>query len=220
MKGFALQEKKNLRFKKDDKTRVVVVCEKECEFYLRVSKTPSRTYFQVTSFVNEHACARSSENRQAKTKFLAKKFVPILRHSPNIRISALIEQARLNWGVYLGKWKAYRAKVKAIEMIQGATADQYTYLRNYAAEILRNYPGSTVKIKSTMGVSGPVFERIYICFSATKTAFGKHCRPLIGLDGCFLKGLYGGQLLAVVGKDANNQMFPIAYAVIEAETKD
>ncbi|KAH1215927.1 hypothetical protein GmHk_13G036969 [Glycine max] len=44
------------------------------------------------------------------------------------------------------------------------------------------------------------------------------CRPLIGLDGCFLKGEYRGQLLTAIGKDGNNQMLPIAYAVVEAET--
>jgi len=43
---------------------------------------------------------------------------------------------------------------------------------------------------------------------------------LIGLDGCFLKGRYGGHLLSVVGKDGNNQMIPIAFAVVEAETKE
>ena len=32
--------------------------------------------------------------------------------------------------------------------------------------------------------------------------------------------MYGGQLLAAVGKDGNNQMFPICFAVVEAETKD
>ncbi|XP_057434675.1 uncharacterized protein LOC130727535 [Lotus japonicus] len=95
-----------------------------------------------------------------------------------------------------------------------------SHLRQYAAELLRSNPGSTVIIKSAVGVHGPVFERIYVCFEATKTAFAKHCRPLIGLDGCFLKGLYGGQLLSAVGKDGNNQMFPIAFAVVEAETKD
>jgi hypothetical protein len=41
-----------------------------------------------------------------------------------------------------------------------------------------------------------------------------------GLDACFLKGEYGGQLMAAVGKDGNNQMIPIAYAVVEAETRD
>lgn len=59
-----------------------------------------------------------------------------------------------------------------------------------------------------------------MCFAACRMAFARHCRPLIGLDGCFLKGVYGGQLLTAVGKDGNNQMFPIAFAVVEAETRD
>jgi hypothetical protein len=33
-------------------------------------------------------------------------------------------------------------------------------------------------------------------------------------------GRYGGHLLSAIGKDANNQMIPIAFAVVEAETKD
>lgn len=65
-----------------------------------------------------------------------------------------------------------------------------------------------------------MFERMYVCFAACKRAFATTCRPLIGLDGCFLKGIYGGQLLAAVGKDGNNQMLPIAFAVVEAETRD
>jgi hypothetical protein len=39
--------------------------------------------------------------------------------------------------------------------------------------------------------------------------------PIIGLDGCFLKGYYGGQILAAIGRDPNDQMLPIAFAVVE-----
>ncbi|XP_056158389.1 uncharacterized protein LOC130134754 [Syzygium oleosum] len=46
------------------------------------------------------------------------------------------------------------------------------------------------------------------------------CRPLKGLYGCFLKGMLKGELLIVVGRDANNQMYPIAWAVVEVENKD
>jgi hypothetical protein len=67
---------------------------------------------------------------------------------------------------------------------------------------------------------GPVFQRIYVCLEACKAAFAFTCGPLIGLDACFLKGEHGGQLMAAVGQDGNNQMFPIAYAVVEAETKE
>jgi len=34
-------------------------------------------------------------------------------------------------------------------------------------------------------------------FFACKKAFVTSCRPLIGLDGCFLMGTYGGKLLAI-----------------------
>ena len=43
---------------------------------------------------------------------------------------------------------------------------------------------------------------------------------MIHLDGHFLKASYGGQLLVDIARDGNNNIFPIAYAAVEAETKD
>ncbi|KAK9986750.1 hypothetical protein SO802_031701 [Lithocarpus litseifolius] len=45
-------------------------------------------------------------------------------------------------------------------------------------------------------------------------------RPFIGVDGCHLKGEYPGQILTAVGKDGNNGVDPIAFVVVEVETKD
>jgi len=36
----------------------------------------------------------------------------------------------------------------------------------------------------------------------------------------FFKGLINGELLCALGRDANNQMYPIAWAVVERETKE
>nr|XP_027186490.1 uncharacterized protein LOC113784480 [Cicer arietinum] len=159
---------------------------------------------------------RRAKNKQDKTEWLAKKFVPMLRHTPEMKPNGLIVEALDKWGVKLSKYQAYRAKVRAIEMIQGAQREQYAHLREYADELRRSNPNSTVIIKCGMSDIGPVFERIYVCLEACKAAFANTCRPLIGLDACFLKGEYGGQLIAAVGKDGNNQMIPIAYAVVEA----
>lgn len=43
---------------------------------------------------------------------------------------------------------------------------------------------------------------------------------MIGIDGCHLKGPYGGILLSAVGRDPNEEYFPIAFAVVEVENKD
>ncbi|XP_071918849.1 uncharacterized protein [Coffea arabica] len=65
-----------------------------------------------------------------------------------------------------------------------------------------------------------IFQRLYMCFAGVKQGFLAACRHVFGLDGTFLKGLAGGVLLTAVGVDANNGMYPIAYAATEGETKD
>lgn len=104
-------------------------------------------------------------------------------------------------------------------MIQGAGIDQFTYLRNYAQELLKLKPNNNVVLEFSDSVGGVVFERIYICLEPCKDGFAETCRPLIGLDVCFLKRGYGGQLMASVGRDENNQIFSIAYVVVDAEKK-
>jgi len=40
---------------------------------------------------------------------------------------------------------------------------------------------------------------------------------VLSLDGCFIKGPWKGQILVAVGRDGNNQMYPVAWAVCERE---
>jgi hypothetical protein len=220
VKQYVMERKKSLVFKKNDKERMVVRCEKDCPFYIRFSKRSAVDYWQIVNINEEHKCGRTPRNRQATTEWLAKKFIPTLIHTLDLKPKGLIAECKARWGVTLSPDQAYRAKRKAIEMIQGASSEQYTHLRSYADELKKTNPNSTVIIKCAMGIEGLVFERIYVCLEACKAAFAYTCRPLIGLDACFLKGEHGGQLMAAVGKDGNNQMILIAYAVVEAETKD
>ena len=82
--------------------------------------------------------------------------------------------------------------------------------------------GSTSKVKCIMyGVdANPCFQMIYIYLAALKKGWIEYCRKIIGPDGCFIKGFHKGQLLTAVGVDPNNQIYPIAYAIVEAETRE
>ncbi|XP_074342048.1 uncharacterized protein LOC141679444 [Apium graveolens] len=64
------------------------------------------------------------------------------------------------------------------------------------------------------------FKRIYVCLGPVKKGFKAGCKPIIGLDGCHLNGPYGGQLLAAVGTYSNDEMYPIAWAIVEAENTE
>ncbi|KAL0367636.1 UNVERIFIED_CONTAM: hypothetical protein Sradi_3653700 [Sesamum radiatum] len=61
---------------------------------------------------------------------------------------------------------------------------------------------------------------MYCCFGGLKKGFLDGCRPFIGLDGCFLKGMHKGQLLSAIGRDGNDNIYPIAFAYVEIEKFD
>ncbi|GJT91077.1 multidrug resistance-associated protein 5, partial [Tanacetum coccineum] len=45
------------------------------------------------------------------------------------------------------------------------------------------------------------------------------CRKIIALDGCFLKRPNQGEILSVIGRDGNNHIYPVAWAVVNVENK-
>ncbi|XP_027099094.2 uncharacterized protein [Coffea arabica] len=118
--------------------------------------------------------------------------------------------------------KVGRAKRKAKDMMLGTDMEQYQKLWNYAATVRDTNAGSTVKMQIDKPPDGSrgTFQRLYYYLYACKKGFLDGCRPIIGLDGCFLKTAFGGQLLSVLGRDGNDNMVPIAFAVVEVERYD
>nr|GEU84698.1 transposase, mutator type [Tanacetum cinerariifolium] len=63
------------------------------------------------------------------------------------------------------------------------------------------------------------FRRVYVCLGALKQDFKACGREVLGLDGCFMLGPWPGQILTTVEVDANNEIYSVAYAIVEAETR-
>ncbi|KAG8493248.1 hypothetical protein CXB51_010730 [Gossypium anomalum] len=75
-------------------------------------------------------------------------------------------------------------------------------------------------LKLIEGAHKAQYEKIYeYLLEACKDGYRAGCRRIVGLDGCFLKGYYGGYLLAAVRIDANNDIYPLAYAAVESENQ-
>ncbi|GKB13076.1 pentatricopeptide repeat-containing protein, partial [Tanacetum coccineum] len=53
-----------------------------------------------------------------------------------------------------------------------------------------------------------------------KDGWNLGCRKIIALDGCFLKRPSVGEILTAIGRDANNHIFLVAWAVVNVENKD
>jgi hypothetical protein len=145
-----------------------------------------------------------------------------VRENPNIRVQDIQDKAQKKWNITIHRCLAGRARQKARDILDGSFREQYTRLYDYCHELLKRNPGSTIKIATQPCIERPLvpyFQRMYVCLKGCKESFYT-CRPIIGLDGCFLKGYFGGQILAAIGRDPNDQMLPIAFVVVEGETKD
>ncbi|XP_047178079.1 uncharacterized protein LOC124845084 [Vigna umbellata] len=114
---------------------------------------------------------------------------------------------------------AYKAKAYGSDEMEGSFNKQYNIIYDYAHELLVRNPGSTIKVKVEQNDGEPIFKRFYACLKACKDNF-LSCRPIIGLDGALLKGRHRGELLTAVARDANYQMLPLAYAILEVENKE
>ncbi|XP_073121497.1 uncharacterized protein [Henckelia pumila] len=102
--------------------------------------------------------------------------------------------------------------------IHGADDESYDKLRWYCSAIKKTNPGSIVECE--IDQCSNKFKRFFICFNACATGFVRGCRPLVFLDGTHIKNKHKGNIFVAVVKDANDDLFTLAYAVVDAENDD
>lgn len=225
-RNHGINNRHQIRFKRNEKKIVEAVCKgltfesEKCMWRVYASRLDFHDEFNYTMQVKRgifvHTCIKVNANYHLTARWIAKRYLEDFRSDPDWKISALIDDIGRTKGLIIGRTKAFRAKAYALEKINGDERSQYDNIYRYRAELLRSNPGSTVMGRFKDGI----FVGMYVCLNALKSAFLASCRPFIGLDGCWLKGLYGGQLLSAVGVDPNDCIFPIAYAVVETESTE
>ena len=62
------------------------------------------------------------------------------------------------------------------------------------------------------------FQRVFWVFGPCIAGF-VHCRPVISINGTHLYGKYQGKLLIAMAQDANNEIYPLAFAIVENESE-
>nr|XP_043633729.1 uncharacterized protein LOC122604935 [Erigeron canadensis] len=201
-----------------------VISEKPtCPWTLHVSKPEGKDRWTVKTFNSEHTCLRSRNLSAANSTFLSEHVSDIVRTNPDISGEAVEDHLSKQFGINISRMTAYRAKDKAVKKLRGDYHEQFSLLREYIIELKHRNPGTTVKLDfhptTTEQFETRVCRRIFVCLGSLKMGFQELGRELLGLDGAFMKGPYPGQLLTAVCVDGNNGIYPVAYALVEAECK-
>nr|XP_043615640.1 uncharacterized protein LOC122587520 [Erigeron canadensis] len=195
---------------------------RKCTFRCYARWMDNEKSFQILTLVDEHTCARNFKyGSLVDYKWIGKHFADRIRAQLEIKLCAIQDLVMKKYKCTISHHQARRARTYALTEYEKTLEEHYGLLRSYGEAILRTNPGSTVQLGTTTNPDDKCyFNRFYICLSGVKEGWRFGCRKIVALDGCFLKKPCTGELLSAVGRDGNNQVYPIAWAIVNVENKE
>ncbi|XP_057252075.1 uncharacterized protein LOC130592036 [Beta vulgaris subsp. vulgaris] len=192
-----------------------------CAWRIHASRLTDKISWAIKTIKGEHtACGRLEEKPMISSSWSCKHLLDVIKSSPEIPMEALQKITQESFRVIVKKRLFYKVKVMAKEQIYGGFAEAYSLLPRYAEVIKATNPGSYSLISWTgsTGQVAPRFKlRLVFSFAAQVRGFLRGYRPLIGIDGAHLSGYYKG-ILCALGVDGNNEIFFIAYGIVDTES--
>jgi hypothetical protein len=223
VKQYHVRRGNDIKFVKNERAKCVAVC-RDSSWQYRVygRQMATEASFEFRFLRPKHTCSRVYKSSIVNSRWISDKLYDKFKIKPNMTLQVIQDDVKRKWNVEVSRSQMYRGRKKAGKRLYSCLGEQYGRLWDYCETLRRTNPCSCVMLKvEKINPNLPAkFHRLYMSLAAMKKGFLEGCRPVIGLDGCFLKGPYKGILLAAVGRDANNNMYPIAIAVVESETKD
>lgn len=224
VKKHAIQQRRPIVNCRNFGRKVQYVCQHPCQWKIYASPMHKGSItYQIKTFNPVHTCMPTFNQKQINSRWLSEYYEKDIRMNPSWPIDAFHKKIVNELKCHVSKHAVYRAKARALKKINGTHKEQYSQLWRYAYQLRKVLPESTIKILTEdpePGQESGRFLRFYICLEPLKKAFRQSCRKIVGLDGCHLRGPYGGILLSAVGVDANDGMYPVSWAVVESETTE
>ncbi|KAL7225578.1 hypothetical protein ACSBR1_020863 [Camellia fascicularis] len=185
----------------------------ECGFHFKYVKKDS---VRITAN-KKHICGitvRTPKNPKAGSDLVSNVISDRVHDKPLTRPTDVVYDLKKDYGLEV----SYRVTWLGVEKARGemvsAHSISFNQLRWYNSIVMENNPGSYINIE--YNEHNNCFIRYFISFKACINRFN-HCRPLLFLDGTFLKGKFKGNLLDATAKDGNQGLFPLAIAIVDLE---
>ncbi|XP_038875141.1 uncharacterized protein LOC120067676 [Benincasa hispida] len=125
----------------------------------------------------------------------------------------IVEDMRKEYDVNISYDKAWCAKETAYALVRGTSEESYTILHAYGEALKMGNPTTRFEIELENDVH---FKYMFMTLGPCIRGLAS-CRPVIIVDGSHLKGKYNGTMLVGVSMDGNNQVYPLAYPIVDSE---
>ncbi|XP_057755337.1 uncharacterized protein LOC130974475 [Arachis stenosperma] len=185
--------------------------------------------WEIRRYNGSHTYTRSTisqDHSKLDSKTVAEAIKPLVEVDPSIKVKSVIADIQSKFNYTISYRKAWLAKQQAVESIFGSWEASYEALLIWFEAMCHKEPGAVVHFETMPAYQGDdlvpdirVLHRVFWSYYPCIRAF-RHCKPVVQVDGTHLYGKYKGCLLVAVSQDGNNNIVPIAFAIVEGETSD
>ncbi|XP_074266433.1 uncharacterized protein LOC141589705 [Silene latifolia] len=156
-----------------------------------------------------------------KRAFISHEIRNLVEGDWGYKVNSVVTHILDKYGYTISYTKAWNEKQRVIEEIFGDWDKSYELLPRFMHGLKESNPGTIVQFYTTPTTNPNVqtFKRVFWAFKPCIDGF-EHCRPVLSIDGTHLYGKFKGTILTAMSIDANNQIFPVAFVIVEAENTD
>ncbi|RYR57276.1 hypothetical protein Ahy_A05g022999 [Arachis hypogaea] len=176
-----------------------------CDWLIRVSMISRKYCWVIRRYNGSHTCTRatiSQDHSKLGSNSIAEAIKPLVEADPSLKVKSVIAEVQSKFNYTVSYRKAWLAKQKAVEKIFGGWEASYEALPIWFGAMCHKEPSAVVHFETM-----PAYQ-------------GDDLVADIRVDGTHLYGKYKGCLLVAVSQDGNNNIVPIAFAIVEGETSD
>ena len=196
-----------------------------CKFKLSAKQNGLSESWIITKQALPHTCtvsATRTDHRQLTAEMVALTIDKTIRRDVCSSINHIRDIVMMKYDKVTPKYnKLWRGRELAIANLFGSWENSYNLLIPLLEAIKTNNPGTKYCVMSIPSdkETDRYFHRAAWAFGACIAAI-PFLRPVISIDACFMSGRYQGRLLMACMYDAENQLLPVAFAIVEKESTD
>ncbi|CAM8926977.1 unnamed protein product [Rhodiola kirilowii] len=211
---------------KSDHHRIILICRdgaNSCPWRILIAKKKGSSVWEVTTSRGDHTCTSDiipKDNMHLTKDFIALEIKRVMTEQVRYTARQIMGLVSDKFGYQIKYLKAWQAKEAAMKMLFGDWKKSFSDLPAYMQALVDSNPGTIVLWSKSEGENNVMtIDRVFWAFAPAISAF-RHCRPVICIDGTHMYGRYNGKLLVAMGLDANNQLVPLAFALVESENNE
>ena len=115
-----------------------------CLWFVRASHYKRSELWMIRKYVSDHSCSMivHSSHKQASSEFVSQCMIDCLRYSySHSTPKDIIHHMRMNYGVSVSYYKAWRAKEYVMKLLKGDADNSYALIPKFFSKLKEINPG-------------------------------------------------------------------------------